>query len=77
MTIQEKVEALIQEASELPEEAQVELVQSLVDMRSQNLGVYHLDDQERAALARSREEVRQGRFVTDEQMNEIFSRYGA
>jgi predicted transcriptional regulator len=46
-------------------------------MRSQNLGVYHLDDQERAALARSREEVRQGRFVTDEQMNEIFSRYGA
>ena len=51
MTTQEKVEALIEQAAELPEEAQAELVHSLVEMRSQHLGIYHLDEEERAALA--------------------------
>ena len=37
MTTQEKVEALIEQAAELPEEAQAELVHSLVEMRSQPL----------------------------------------
>lgn len=39
MTTQEKVEALIQQAAELPEEGQAELVKSLVEMRSQYLGI--------------------------------------
>jgi hypothetical protein len=77
MTSQEKVDALIQQVSELPEEAQAELVQSLVDMRFQNLGIYHLDDEERTAIARSREDVRQGRFASQEEIGELFSRYGA
>jgi hypothetical protein len=53
MTTQAKVEALIRQAAELPDEAQAELVRSLVEMRMQHLGIYHLDDDERAALARS------------------------
>ena len=77
MTTQEKVEALIQQAAELPEEAQAELVQSLVEMRSQNLGIYHLDDDERAALARSADDIRTGRFASDQDMEELFARHGA
>ena len=77
MTTQETVEALIEQAAELPEEAQAELVHSLVEMRSQNLGIYHLDDEERAALARSAEDIRLGRFASDQEIDEMYARYGA
>ena len=77
MSTQERVEALIQEVSELPEDAQAEVVQSLVEMRSQDLGIYHLNDEERAALARSAEDIRLGRFASDEEMQELVAQYGA
>lgn len=44
MTTQEKVESLIQEAVELPDEVQVELLQSLIEARAEHLGIYHIDD---------------------------------
>lgn len=69
--------SLIRQAAELPDEAQAELVQSLVEMRSQHLGIYHLDDEERAALARSGEDMRLGRFASDKEVEETFARYGA
>ena len=77
MTSQEKVEALIQQAAELPDEAQAELVESLVEMRSQHLGIYHLNDEEREALARSAEDIRLGRFASDQEVDEMYARYGA
>ncbi len=46
MTTQEKVESLIEQVAELPEEAQAELVQSLIEARAEHLGVYQLDDDE-------------------------------
>ena len=69
--------SLIREAAELPEEAQVELVRSLVELRSQHQGIYHLDPEERAALERSAEDVRLGRFVSDEELEALFAHYGA
>jgi len=77
MTTQEKVESLIREAADLPEEAQAELVHSLVEMRSQRLGVYHLDEDDRSALARSAEDIRLGRFASNEEMDQLFALYGA
>ena len=77
MTTQAKVEALIRQAAELPEEAQAELVQSLIEIRSQHLGVYHLDDDDRASLARSAEDIRLGRFASDTEIEEMYARYGA
>jgi isoaspartyl peptidase/L-asparaginase-like protein (Ntn-hydrolase superfamily) len=76
MTTQAKVESLIRQAAELPDEAQAELVQSLVEMRSQHLGIYHLDDEERAALARSDEDMHLGRFASDEEIDQMFARHG-
>ncbi len=64
MTTQEKVESLIQQAAELPDDAQAELLQSLVDMRSQHLGIYRLDEEARAADAGSAEDTRLGRSAT-------------
>jgi len=75
MTTRERVEALIEQVSELPDDAQAEFVDSLLDMRAEQLGIYHLDDDEREALARSAEDVRHGRFASDAQVEETFARY--
>jgi hypothetical protein len=75
MTTQQKVEALIRAAAELPAEAQAELLQSLVEMHAEHVGIYHVDDEERAALARSAEDVRLGRFASDESVEAMFGRH--
>lgn len=75
MTTQEKVQSIIQQVNELPGEAQAELVESLLDLRAQQLGIYHVDDEEREALARSAEDVCHGRFASDAEVEATFSRY--
>jgi hypothetical protein len=75
MTTREKVERLIEQAVELPDEAQAELVESLIEMRSAHLGIYHVDEDEREALARSAEDVRLGRFASDTEVEQTFTRY--
>ena len=75
MTTQEKVESLVRQVVALPEEAQEELVQALVEMRAEQLGIYQLDDDERAALARSGEDVRHGRYASDEAVKNMFARF--
>ena len=65
MTTREKVEALIEQVSELPDDAQAEFVDSLLEMRAEQTGIYHVDDAEREALARSAEDVRHGRFASE------------
>ena len=52
MTSEEKLEAVIRLATELPDEAQAELFRSLVEMRSQNLGIYNPDEEIDAPLTR-------------------------
>jgi hypothetical protein len=77
MTTREKVEALFEQVVELPDEAQAELIESLIDLRAEQLGVYHLDDDDRASLAQSAEDVRLGRFASDAEVREMYARYGA
>jgi hypothetical protein len=50
MTPDEKVESLIQQAAELPDDAQAELFRSLVEMRSQHLGIYNTDQEIDASI---------------------------
>jgi hypothetical protein len=40
-------------------------------------GTYHLTDEDRDALARSAEDVRFGRFATEEEVEALFKKYGA
>ncbi len=47
MPVQDKVDSLILQIAELPDEAQAELAQSLFEMRSQHLGICSLDESER------------------------------
>jgi predicted transcriptional regulator len=69
------VETLLERIADWPEEAQAELVQSIVDIETKHLGVYKLDPDERAAIERGLEEMRQGKFASDEQVAAVFNRY--
>jgi predicted transcriptional regulator len=69
------VETLLERIADWPEEAQAELVQSIVDIETKHMGVYKLNPDERAAIERGLEEMRQGRFASDEQVAAVFNRY--
>jgi predicted transcriptional regulator len=69
------VETLLERIADWPEEARAELVQSIVDIETKHLGVYKLDPDERAAIERGLEEMRQGKFASDEQVAAVFNLY--
>ena len=77
MTTREKIESLIDQVTALPDYAQAELVQSLLDIRAQQLGIYQLDDDDRVSLARSAEDIHHGRIVPDGEIEQMYARYGA
>ena len=77
MTIREKMAQLMREAADLPEEAQAELVHSLIEMRSQHIGTYHLTESDKTALQKSAENVAAGRLVSEAEMEALYSRFGA
>jgi hypothetical protein len=62
MAHRDQLQILVQRIAALPEDEQSELLQALIDMRANHLGVYELDDDDRAALARSADDMRHGRF---------------
>ena len=69
------VETLLERVADWPEEAQAELVKSIVDIETKHFGVYKLSDDERAAIEQALEEMRQGKFATDEEVAAVFNRY--
>jgi predicted transcriptional regulator len=70
-----KLESLLELASTWPEEAQGELMQVIIDIETRHFGVYRLSDEERAGVQRGLEEMRAGKFATDEEVAAVFNRY--
>ena len=70
----EQITILLERAAGWPEEAQAELVQAMLEIEAKYGGVFQLDEEERAALDRSAEDVRLGRFATDDEVAEVFAR---
>jgi predicted transcriptional regulator len=50
------------------------LVDTILAIESKHLGVYRLTDDERAAVRRGLEEMRAGKFATDEEVAAVFDR---
>ena len=73
MTTDEQIEALLRQITELPDEAQAELVQVPIEMRAEHFGVDPHDDDERGAFARTAEDQRLGRFASEEQIHQNFA----
>jgi hypothetical protein len=71
----EILEGLMERAAGWPLEAQAELLRSALDIELRYLGAYPLSDDDRAALARSAEDARQGRFATEQEVKALFARY--
>jgi predicted transcriptional regulator len=70
-----RLETLLERVSAWPEEAQEELLEHIVAIESKHGGVYRLNDDERASVRRGLEEMRQGKFATDEEVEAVFKRY--
>ncbi len=71
------LEILLERVATWPDEAQEELVRSLADIEHKHLGVYRLSEDERTAVRRGLQEIRQGKIATDDEVAAVFHRYGA
>ena len=49
----------------------------MIQIEQKHVGIYRLSDEERAAVRRGLEEMRQGKFASEERITEIFRRYKA
>lgn len=74
MTTEQKVRSLIRQVAALPSDAQSEVIQSLIDIHGERLDLYQVDDDERAALARSADDMRLERFASKAAVKQTFAR---
>jgi hypothetical protein len=71
----DQVKAVLDRVLTWPPEAQEEAVASLVTIEEEFMGSHELSSDDRETLLRSAEDVRQGRFATDDQVKTTFDRY--
>jgi predicted transcriptional regulator len=71
------LEILLEHVATWPDEAQEELVQSMVDIEKKHIGIYHLNDEERAAVRRGLREMREGKLASEDEVARAFARYRA
>jgi hypothetical protein len=71
------LDILLERVATWPAEAQEELLRSLAEIEKRHLGIYRLDDQERAAVRRGLQEMREGKLASDEDVAAVFARYRA
>jgi hypothetical protein len=69
------VETLIERVADWPQDAQAEVVKSIVDIEAKHFGVYKLSTEERTAIEEALAEMRQGKFASDEEVAAVFNRY--
>jgi len=68
-----KLKDLFERAESWPEEVQNEAVEVLLSIEQGHIGEYELTAEDRAALERSAEDVRAGRFASDAEVAELFA----
>jgi hypothetical protein len=71
------LEILLEPVASWPVEAQEELVQSMAEIEKKHLGVYRLNNEERAAVRRGLQEMREGKLASDSEVAAVFNRYRA
>ncbi len=67
-------EEILDRIESWPDQARAELIRSLLEIEEKHVGLYHLTDDERAAVRRGLEEMRQGKFASEERVAAIFNR---
>jgi predicted transcriptional regulator len=69
------LDILLERVATWPPEAQEELIRSLAEIEKRHLGIYRLNDQERAAVRRGLQEMREGKLASDQEVEAVFARY--
>jgi hypothetical protein len=72
---EKNIKSILEHVDEWPHEAQEELMRSVTEIETRYRKIYHVSDDERAALERSAEDVRDGRFASDKQVAEVFGQH--
>jgi hypothetical protein len=65
---------ILEQVESWPEEDQEELAEYAREIEAHRSGVYRLGEDERAALAQSADDLRAGRFASDQQIAAIFKK---
>ena len=65
MAIKDKIKALLEQITDLPDAAQNELIEALLEMRAEHLGLYPLDDEEQEKPAFSAENIHLSRIASE------------
>jgi hypothetical protein len=71
----EQIKRVLDRVLTWPPEVQEEAVASLQSIEEEFLGSHDLSPADREALERSAEDVRLGRYATDEDVERVFGRY--
>ena len=71
----EQIEAIFERVRAWPTDRQEEAASLLLALEEEPGGVYVLSDDEREGVERGLDDVRQGRFASDEEMAALFARY--
>ena len=66
---------MLERAQSWPEEAQEEALATLQAIEAEFVEPYVLTDDDRQAIDRGLEDVRQGRIANDEEVSRLFARY--
>ncbi len=70
------LDALVEQVSSWPTEAQEEAVNSLLSIEARLVGTYRMSDEERSAVLEGLAQADRGEFVGDEEMASFFKRHG-
>ena len=63
---------ILEKVASWPEEDQEELAELAREIEARRTGVYHLSDEERAAVHAGMEAARRGQFASDSEMEEFY-----
>lgn len=69
------IELILEQVATWPEEAQEEFLTSFNEIEAKHVGVYQLNDEERAAVLRGLAEMRAGQLASEEEVAALFNRF--
>jgi len=72
----EQINAVLERVRSWPEQDQEELAELAREIEARRSGLYVMSDEERAAVQEGLEQARRGEFVSDDEMDAFWKKYG-
>jgi predicted transcriptional regulator len=72
----EQIDAVLENVRSWPDQDQEELIEIAREIEARRVGLYVMDDDERAAVQEGLDQAARGEFVSDEEMTALWKKYG-